>query len=70
MENRSSIIEVFQKIWWELKRKNRLLIYVGREKSVYWDGRTKNGKLVSTGIYFYQLETDQSSETRKKVILK
>ena len=44
--------------------------YVGRDKSAYWDGRTENGELVSSGTYFYQLETDQYSETRKMVILK
>ncbi|MDP6751012.1 MAG: T9SS type A sorting domain-containing protein [Candidatus Poribacteria bacterium] len=44
--------------------------YAGRDKSAYWDGRTENGELVSSGTYFYQLETDQYSETRKMVILK
>ena len=44
--------------------------YVGRDNSAYWDGRTESGELVSSGTYFYQLETDQYSETRKMVILK
>ena len=44
--------------------------YTDRERAAYWDGRNALGKQVSSGIYFYQLETDDMSLMRKMVILK
>ena len=44
--------------------------YTGRERAAYWDGRTAFGEPVASGIYFYQLETDDMSALRKMVILK
>ena len=44
--------------------------YASRDKSAYWDGRTENGEFVSSGTYFYQIQTGDYTETRKMVILK
>ena len=44
--------------------------YVGRDRAAYWDGRNAYGEQVASGIYFYQLETDEMSTMRKMVILK
>ena len=44
--------------------------YVDSSKAIYWDGRTKDGEQVSSGTYFYQIETDGYTDTRKMVILK
>ena len=44
--------------------------YVGRDRAAYWDGRNALGEQVSSGLYFYQLETDEMSSMRKMVILK
>ena len=44
--------------------------YTGRERAAYWDGRNAFGEQVASGIYFYQLETDDMSSLRKMVILK
>ena len=44
--------------------------YTGRERAAYWDGRNAFGEPVASGIYFYQLETDEMSTLRKMVILK
>ncbi len=44
--------------------------YTGRDRAAYWDGRNSSGELVASGLYFYQLETDQTSSMRKMVILK
>ena len=44
--------------------------YTGRERAAYWDGRNAFGEQVASGIYFYQLETDEMSTLRKMVILK
>lgn len=39
-------------------------------KSVTWDGRNNGGETVSTGIYFYRLETRDFSKTRKMIFAK
>ena len=44
--------------------------YTDRERAAYWDGRNAVGEQVASGIYFYQLETDEMSSLRKMVILK
>ena len=44
--------------------------YTGRDRAAYWDGRNALGERVASGLYFYQLETDEMSLMRKMVILK
>ena len=44
--------------------------YTDRERAAYWDGRNALGEQVASGVYFYQLETDEMSAMRKMVILK
>ena len=44
--------------------------YLTRERAVYWDGRNQNGEPVSSGIYFYTLNTDTHTQTRRMVIIK
>ncbi len=44
--------------------------YTDRDRAAYWDGRNASGEQVASGIYFYQLETDDLSSLRKMVILK
>ena len=44
--------------------------YTTRDRAAYWDGRNSSGELVASGLYFYQLETDETSSMRKMVILK
>jgi len=39
-------------------------------KSVMWDARDDYGKQVSTGIYFYRIEVNGFSQTKKMVLLK
>lgn len=38
--------------------------------SVVWDGKDLNGNLVSSGTYFYKVETSKFTETRKMILLK
>ena len=45
-------------------------IYYSKGRAAYWDGRNELGELVASGVYFYQLETDDFSRLRKMVILK
>ena len=44
--------------------------YVKSNRAIYWDGKTETGEHVSSGTYFYQIETGGYIETRKMVILK
>ena len=44
--------------------------YTTRSRAAYWDGRNNLGERVATGVYFYQLQTDNLSLLRKMVILK
>ena len=44
--------------------------YTGRSHAAYWNGRNGLGESVASGVYFYQLQTDESSLMRKMVILK
>ncbi len=44
--------------------------YRSRSRAAHWDGRNDVGERVASGIYFYQLETDDVSLLRKMMILK
>ena len=44
--------------------------YTDRTKAAYWDGRNNLGEPVGSGVYFYQLQTEDFSAIRKMVILK
>ena len=45
-------------------------LYENRSRAAYWDGRNEFGEPVASGIYFYQLQTNEISPLRKMVILK
>ena len=44
--------------------------YIERKHAAHWDGRNVMGESVASGIYFYQLQTDNISLLREMVILK
>ncbi len=44
--------------------------YLSRQTAAYWDGRDQSGESVASGVYFYTLEADAFSETRRMVIRK
>jgi uncharacterized repeat protein (TIGR01451 family) len=44
--------------------------YISKDRAVHWDGRTQWGEKVSSGVYFYTLQADKFTETRKMLILK
>ena len=39
-------------------------------RAIYWDGRTDYGETVASGIYFYTLQAEDFTATRRLVILK
>ena len=49
---------------------NSVGYYLTRQRAVYWDGRNENQEPVSSGVYFYTLNTDTYTQTRRMVILK
>lgn len=40
------------------------------EHSVTWNGRFSDGMQVASGVYFYRIETDQFSDSKKMLLLK
>jgi len=44
--------------------------YLDRQSSAHWDGRSKYGEQVSSGVYFYTVVTDQQRLTKHMMILK
>jgi hypothetical protein len=44
--------------------------YTSRAQAAYWDGRNEAGETVSSGIYFYRIDADTFTATRKMVIHK
>ena len=44
--------------------------YVSREQAAYWDGQNNRGEKVSSGIYWYELDTGSFRAARKMVIQK
>ncbi|MDP7000230.1 MAG: FlgD immunoglobulin-like domain containing protein, partial [Candidatus Poribacteria bacterium] len=44
--------------------------YLSRDQAVYWDGRSDQGELVTSGLYFYQIQSRNFRQTRRMVILK
>ena len=44
--------------------------YLNRQTAAYWDGRDQSGTSVVSGVYFYTLEVDAFSKTRRMVIQK
>ena len=40
------------------------------KKAIIWDSRDNNNKLVSSGVYFYKLETSNKSKCKKMLLLR
>jgi hypothetical protein len=54
-------------------RQVRVLLDDVRQASrheVTWDGKDGMGRTVASGLYFYKLETEQGSETKKMILLR
>jgi len=45
-------------------------IYLDKDKAAYWDGRSNTGEKISSGVYYYTLQTGEYRATRKMVIIK
>jgi len=45
-------------------------IYVTKNRAAYWDGKNDSGEDVSSGVYFYILETDEFQSVKKMTLKK
>ena len=45
-------------------------IYNNQDRSAYWDGRNEAGERVSSGVYFYNIQTGDFTATRKMISMK
>jgi hypothetical protein len=45
-------------------------IYVGQDRSAYWDGKDMYGMSVASGIYFYGIQAGDFSDVKKMIIRK
>ena len=44
--------------------------YQDKAHAIYWDGQNQVGEAVSSGVYFYSLQTAEAFQTRKLVIIR
>ena len=44
--------------------------YIGKARAAYWDGRNDLGERLASGVYFYQLNTGESSEIIRKMVIR
>jgi hypothetical protein len=45
-------------------------IYIGQDRSAYWDGRDEHGSPVASGVYFYSIQAGSFSDVKKMIIQK
>lgn len=44
--------------------------YINRGRSAYWDGKNDSGEKVASGVYFYELETQNFKKVKRLLIIK
>ena len=44
--------------------------YHHRHDAAHWDGKSETGELVPSGLYFYRLQADDLTATRKMLLIK
>ncbi|MBI1929448.1 T9SS type A sorting domain-containing protein [Candidatus Poribacteria bacterium] len=44
--------------------------YIDKGRAAYWDGRNEQGEVVSSGVYWYYLQTDEDHLVKKMAIRK
>ena len=71
--NASRLIHTTLKIYNTLGKEVRELVNGVQKEGYYqvnWDGRNNQGKGVTSGIYFYQLNVRDFKESKKLVLIK
>ncbi len=44
-------------------------VYVTRDDAAHWDGINDSGEHVASGIYYYTIQTDQYTATKKMMVV-
>ncbi len=44
-------------------------LYITRDSAAYWDGKTDTGERASSGVYFYNILTNDYGATKKMIII-
>ena len=44
--------------------------YINRGRAAYWDGKNDSGEKVASGVYFYELETQNFKKVKRLLIIK
>ncbi len=44
--------------------------YINKSRAQYWDGTAENGKTVSSGIYFYEINLSDTRKVRRMIFVK
>ena len=45
-------------------------LYIDKCRAAYWDGKNEAGEELSGGVYFYTIQVDEFTATRKMLMLK
>jgi flagellar hook assembly protein FlgD len=45
-------------------------VYMSRDRAVYWDGKNESGEIVSSGVYFYTIQSGNFASTKKMIIVR
>ena len=70
LESRSTVsLKVFDTTGREIRTLESRVLIAGSHQ-VTWDGRNNAGQDVTSGVYFYRLETDNFEKTNKMVLLR
>lgn len=62
-------VEIFNILGEKVKTLIDQHLKAGRQL-VEWDGKDESGEEVASGIYFYRLQTDNFTETKKMVLMR
>jgi len=47
---------------------NNLDFYPEGKHAIFWDGFSKDGKILQTGVYLYRLQGEEFNESKRLVI--
>jgi hypothetical protein len=45
-------------------------IYIEKARAAYWDGRNEKGEVVASGVYFYTMQADGWTSTRRLILVR
>ncbi len=67
LEEETATIEIFNAIGQSVKKYSK---FQSGNHEISWDGTDNNGQKVSSGIFFYKLQSPSVNQTNKMILLK